>query len=183
MPSGVYTRKPFSEEARKNMSKVQKGRILSEETKKKMSEAKKGKVLSEETRKKISIDNKGKPSSMGMLGKQHSEETKIKMRLSAIKRIEENKLNGNQLIPFYNPKSIPIIEEYGKANGYLFQHAENGGEFRIPDLGYWVDGYDNTKNVVIEYYEKAHKYYEERDEKRKQEIISYLDCEFIEIKE
>ena len=40
------------------------------------------------------------------------------------------------MVPSYNPKSIPIIEEFGKANGYNFQHAENGGEFYIKTLGY-----------------------------------------------
>jgi len=37
--------------------------------------------------------------------------------------------------------------------------------------------------VVIEYYEKAHKNNINKDERRKQEIINFLNCEFIEIKE
>jgi len=32
----------------------------------------------------------------------------------------------------------------------------NGGEHFIPELGYWVDGYDKNKNIVIEYYETRH---------------------------
>jgi len=68
--------------------------------------------------------------------KPFSEETKQKIRLSAIKRIEKCKFNGTRMVPSYNPKSIPIIEEFGKANGYNFQHAENGGEFYIKTLGY-----------------------------------------------
>jgi|SRR3990167_5551154 len=164
MSCGVYIRKPFSEKTIQKMSESKKGKNhpnfgkhLSEETKKKLSEARKGKRL--------------------------SEETKQKMRLSAIKRIEQNNLDGNQLCPAYNPKSIPIIEEYGKANGYSFQYAENGGEHFIKDLGYWVDVYDKTKNVVVEYYERAHKNKVDRDEIRKQEIINHLNCEFIEIRE
>src|SRR3990167_10464722 len=116
-----------------------------------------------------------------MFGKHHSEEARIKMRLSAIKRIEQNNLDGNQLCPAYNPKSIPIIEEYGKINGYNFQHAENGGEYNIKKLGYWVDGYDKTRNTIIEIYEKFHKRCAERDGKRKQEIINFLKCKFVEI--
>jgi len=41
-----------------------------------------------------------------------------------------------KLFPNYNIKSIPIIEQYGKENGYNFQHAENGGEYYVEGLGY-----------------------------------------------
>jgi len=37
--------------------------------------------------------------------------------------------------------------------------------------------------VVIEYYENAHKRRVDKDERRKQEIIEYLGCKFIELKE
>jgi len=166
--------KHHSEESKRKMSKSLKGKPFSEEHKKKLSEVKKGIPLSEEHKRKISESKKGK---------HHSEESKRKMKLFSIKRIEKNKLNGNQLVPLYNPKSIPIIEKYGKANGYNFQHAENGGEYHIPELGYWVDGYDKIRNTVIEYYERAHKNKIERDERRKQEIVNYLNCKFIEIRE
>ena len=160
------------------------GKHHSEEAKIEMTKGKKGKIrkpFSKETKRKMSEAHKGENNPM--FGKHHSEETRRKMRLSAIKRIEQNNLDGNQLCPAYNPKSIPIIEEYGKANGYSFQYAENGGEHFIKDLGYWVDVYDKTKNVVVEYYERAHKNKVDRDEIRKQEIINHLNCEFIEIRE
>src|SRR3990172_1626396 len=71
---------------------------LSEETKRNISKSLKGKKKSAETRLKISR------------AKQNlSEETKRKMRLAAIKRIEENKLNGNQLCPAYNSVACEII--------------------------------------------------------------------------
>lgn len=175
-----------SKETRLKMSYAKKK--MTDETKKKISDFRKGKVTwnkgispSEETRKKLSDANKG--SNNPRYGKKHSEETKRKMRLSAIHRIEKIKLNNNKLFPMYNPKSISIIEEYGDKYGYNFQHAENGGEFYIEELGYWVDGYDKEKNVVIEYYEKAHNKRKQRDEQRKKEIINYLKCKFIEIRE
>ena len=178
MPTGVYIR---TEEARKNMSESHKGKPLSEEHKQKISETLKGSIpwnrgkqLSEEHRKSISKARKGI---------KFSEEHKRKMRLAAIKRIEQNKLDGNQFYPRFNSNACKLIEEYGKANGYNFQHAESGGEYFIEELGYWVDGYDKTRNVVIEYYEKAHKNNINKDERRKQEIINFLNCEFIEIKE
>jgi hypothetical protein len=143
-----------------------------------------------ETRRKNGTDNGYKFSKEvcdnignGHRGLTRSTESKLKSRLSAIKRIERNKFNGGQMIPNYNPSSIPIIEQVGEENGYNFQHAENGGEYHIKELGYWVDGYDKEKNVIIEYYENYHKKQSDKDKRRKQEIIDLLGCKFIELKE
>lgn len=143
-----------------------------------------GKAHSIETRRKLSIANKGKlPSiearkkmSKSQLGKRHSAETLLKMRLSHLSRIERN---FGQVMPNYNPEACKLIEEYGKEHGFNFQHAENGGEFYIKELGYWVDGYDKEKNIVIEFYEPWHTKQQERDLIRQQEITSHLGCEFI----
>lgn len=100
-------------------------------------------------------------------------------------RIEDMmKKFGHIPVPNYNPIACKLIEKYGKNHGYNFQHAENGGEYYIKDLGYWVDGYDKDKNIVIEIYEKHHNLKKniKRDDRRKQEIINFLDCKFIEIK-
>jgi len=61
------------------------------------------------------------------------------------------------------------------------QHAENGGEFYLKELGYWADGYSKEKNIWFEYNERAHNRRKEKDERRKQEIINFLHCKFIEI--
>jgi len=89
--------------------------------------------------------------------------------------------NNGVWIPRFNPIACNIIEEYGKQNGYNFQHALNGGEFWIKQLNYWVDGYDKEQNVVIEYNEKHHNHpqQKENDIKRKKEIIKILKCKFI----
>ena len=111
------------------------------------------------------------------------EDVKNKLSISGknrkIKEIEER--NGNQIIPNYNQKACKIIDEYGEQLGYNFQHAENGSEYKIPGLPYWVDGYDEEKNVVIEYYEKHHEKQQVYDDKRKKQIIEKLNCRFIEI--
>jgi len=112
-----------------------------------------------------------------------SKETKRKLRLSHIKRIELAHFNGNQVTPFYNKKSIPIIEKYGVEYDYNFKHAENGGEFYIKELGYWVDGYDIDKNVVLEFDEKYHNKQQDKDNKRQSEIIEHLKCGFIRLNE
>jgi hypothetical protein len=42
--------------------------------------------------------------------------------------------------------------------GINIQHAENGGEFHIKELGYWVDGYDAKNNTVYEWDDPHHLY-------------------------
>jgi len=117
------------------------------------------------------------------LGTYHSQETIKNMRLSAIQRIESR--NG-QIFPNYNLEGCKMIDEYGKENGYNFQHAENGGEYHIKELGYWVDGYDKEKNVVIEIDEPAHfdknGNLSKKDLERQKEIEDFLGCRFIRLR-
>jgi hypothetical protein len=140
----------------KNKDKISKPR--SKEIKDKISSKLKGRIISEEQKINHGIFMRTKFKDLGIKGK---------------------------FKPCYNPKACEIIEEYGKQHGYNFQHAMNGGEYYIKELGYWVDGYDKEKNVVIEYQEKHHNitYWKLRDEKRKNLIIQLLGCKFIEIKE
>lgn len=113
----------------------------------------------------------------------HSNETRKKIRLSTIKYLSSLK---GQLAPRYNKNSISIIEQYGNENGYNFQHAENGGEFHIPELGYWVDAYDKINNIVLEIDEDHHftknGEYNNQDLLRQTEIENYLGCKFIRIR-
>ncbi len=96
-----------------------------------------------------------------------------KARLNYISKVH---FNGGQVMPGYNISSIPILEEKAKDLGITdLQHAENGGEYFIKELGYYVDGYSKEKNTVIEYYEKAHKKQIEKDERRQKEIMEYLN--------
>jgi hypothetical protein len=117
------------------------------------------------------------------LGKPHTEETKRKMRLSTISYLETLK---GQLTPRYNKESIQIIEEFGKKNGYRFMHAENGGEYYIKELGYFLDGYDPIFNIALEIDESHH--FEEngnlkqKDIVRQQQIEEKLGCKFIRLK-
>jgi hypothetical protein len=82
--------------------------------------------------------------------------------------------NNGQVI--YNPKSIPIIEEYAKQNGYEFQHAENGGEKQI--LSYYVDGYDEKNKTIFEYYEPVHMSTTKRDSHRIRRILNELGSDW-----
>lgn len=153
----------------------------------------KGKKLSKDHRYKLSIAKKGKPSpKKGIPGPKASSETKRKMRITHIKILQERIANGGQITPAYNSAACILIDEYGEQNNFKFQHAMNGGEFHIKELGYWVDGYDPEKNVVVEVDEPHHFNADgnlcKRDVRRQSEITEYLErkhkksCVFIRLR-
>jgi hypothetical protein len=119
-------------------------------------------------------------------GKSHSYNSKKNMRLAAIKRIEEAKFNGGQMMPNYNPMAIPIMEHIASEWEITdLQHAENSGEFYIKELGYFVDGYSKKNNIVIEFDEKYHLSEKQKikDIQRQDMIGQLLKCKFIRIDE
>lgn len=144
----------------------------------------KGKKRAPETIEKIRLKRLGRPSwNSGKIGV-YSPESLNKMRIARLADLE--KKASSQLRPNFNKAACFVIDEFGKANGYSFQHAKNGGEFYISELGYWVDGYDKTKNVVIEYNEIRHHNrtrIRQKDSRRQEEIINFLGCEFIILEE
>ena len=147
-----------------------------------------GRIFSDESREKMSETRIKKQLAVGennpMFGKEHSEITKKKMRCSYTEYMKQKYENEGQFYPNYNVNSIPIIEQKAKELGITdLQHAENGGEYYIKELGYFVDGYSKEKNIVIEYHEKKHKYQIEKDLKRQQEIEKVLNCKFVIIEE
>lgn len=89
--------------------------------------------------------------------------------------------------PQFNTEACAIIEDYGNKHGYNFRHALNhkDGEYYIKELGYWVDGYDEEKNVVIEYDEPGHfdknGNLKKKDIERQDHIMRLLGCKFIRI--
>lgn len=99
------------------------------------------------------------------------------------RRYKEISEKYSKAFPNFNPLACQFIDAYGKQNGYNFQHALNGGEYHIKELGYWVDGYDKEKNAVFEYNESSHynKFgnLKEKDVRRLCEIKTHLNCELI----
>jgi hypothetical protein len=203
--------KPLSDEHKKSLSLALKGRKmskesiertrqwnigkrLSEETKKKLSEARKGKKFTEEHKRHISESLKGRKisdeqrlkSQVATKEAMRKPEIRLKLRLAKIRHLNRCLSNGGQATPVYNPDACKIIEEYGRMNGYHFQHAENGGEYFIRELGYWLDGYDSNNNIAIEIDEKkhfdSHGKLREKDRVRQEEIENLLHCTFIRIK-
>jgi hypothetical protein len=166
-----------SDETRKKMSETATGKIVSDETRKRMSESFTGRVYSDKTRKNMSESRKSYFENM-------NDDEYVKYcknrRLTSIKYWKTK----FEVYPNYNKSSIPIIEAKAKELGITdLQHAENGGEYHIKELGYFVDGYSKEKNIVIEYYEKFHTSNIKKDMNRQQEITNLLKCKFIIIEE
>ena len=106
----------------------------------------------------------------------------IERRLKRIEEIKENVFGGHQVIPSFNKEACKLFDDIMIKDGIFIQHAMNGGEYYIKELGYWLDGYDKENNVAYEFDEEYHKYKKERDLKRQQEIEKFLGCSFIRIK-
>lgn len=169
--NGMYG-KHHSEETKASLSQIIKMAMNSDSVKTKMNKIRK------------SITHRELMSRV-MTGRKFSIEHCRKLRLAHIGRIEKMIGNGLPLNPKFNPKACEIINEYAKNNGYNFQHAMNGGEFYIKHLGYWVDGYDKEKNIVLEVDEPHHfdiyGNLKRRDVERQKEIEKFLHCRFIRI--
>jgi hypothetical protein len=118
-------------------------------------------------------------------GEKHSVETKLKMRLRLLRWLESTGRVG-EFVPFYNKDGCKYFNELMLKTNTNIQHAENGGEFHIKELGFWVDGYDEINNIVYEYDEKHHFNSDgsliERDIEREKLIISHLKCKVIRVK-
>jgi len=106
---------------------------------------------------------------------------------SSKSRIRQIQQRCGQIMPNYNPAGCIIIDWYNMYYDLNFQHAENGGEYHIKELGYFVDGYDKEKNIVIEIDERHHfdssGNLRECDVQRQRRIENLLKCEFIRIKQ
>lgn len=166
----------LSEESRNKISNALKGHAVSEVTRRRVGETQKGKIVSEATRNKMSQNRRGKP---------RSQEVVKKIRLAVIRRIENRK--GSQVYPNWNPRACEYFEKWDIEHDTKGQHATNGGEYKIKELGYWVDYINHDMKIIMEYDEKHHYHQDklsEKDMKRQIEIQNYFkDYTFIRIKE
>jgi hypothetical protein len=161
-----------SEETREKNRKTQIKRFEKEEEREKISKTLKEKNANGE----IKIWNKGRIDV-------YSKETLEKMRISKIKYIES--CIGHQISPIYNKKACRFFNELNQKYNLSGLHGENKGEYSI--LGYWVDYYAPSLNLVIEWNEERGHYRNnkltKKHIKRQQEIKDYLDCYFINIRQ
>jgi len=143
----------------------------------------------ENVKKSIILSYKNNPKinkkiSDSLKGRFFTEEHKKNLRLSLINYINKKiKINNGKWTPHFNINACKFLDEISKIKNVNIQHALNGGEYYIEELGYWVDGYDKDNNVIYEYYEKFHKYKIEKDLLREKEIVKKLNCKFIIIHE
>jgi len=130
------------------------GRTHTEETKKRVSEIKKkqnlkpwlGKKLSAEHRKKISLAKKGRTRTWNRgLKNIYSKETIRKMRRSA---------NQNNFHPNYNENACKFFHLFDRFFGFKGKYAPD--EQKIGELGYFVDYFNPTERLIIEWDERKH---------------------------
>lgn len=150
----------------------------------------KGRVVTDKTKKLMSINHanvSGKNNPF--YGKNHLKETKEKIsksisplerknrRIRCIKRISKTGMVVN-----YSKTACKYFDDLSLKNGWDLKHALNGGEKQI--IGYFLDSYDESKNIVVEYDEKKHysdvnnNILKEKDVIRQNEIIKTLNCKF-----
>lgn len=158
------------------------GTCDSEETKLKKSIVHKGKntwskgsKMSEETIHKMSITQSVV---------QNYPENKLKQRLAVIKRMEQN---YGVCFPSYNKHACEYFRKFDEEHNTKGQYAVyGGGEYKIEELGYWVDYINFDLKLIMEYDEPAH-YVNGKlkieDIARQEEIQKvYSDFEFKRIK-
>lgn len=166
-----------------------------------------GRHHSEKTIEKYKIQRVGNRNAM--FGKKHTDETKQKisktrklrkipgpkmsvdglrrLRQKRITEISVDKFNGHQVMPSFNKKSCKFFDTLEKKLNWSGLYATKNGEYQIKELGYFVDYYEPTKNIVIEWDERRH-YNVDRtlkleDTIRQKEIENFLKCVFIRIDE
>ena len=111
-------------------------------------------------------------------------EIKRKMRIFMINNVNQRIQNNQQIVPNWNPKACDYFEKFDLENNTQGQHARNGGEYHIKELGYWVDYINHEKKIIIEYDEKYHEKQKQKDIRRQEEIEKHFsDYKFYRIRE
>lgn len=152
------------------------GKKASKKHREAISKALKGKEKSIEHRRKIA-------ESWNNRERKLSPELCKKLRLIAIRNIERDRLNGHQLVPKWSIEGCKYFKQFDEEHNTTGQYATNGGEFKIKELGYWVDYINHDLKLIIEWDEYYHKANQEKDIRRQMEIEElYPEYEFRRIK-
>lgn len=170
----------FTKQHNKRISESRKGIKFSEEHKKNISKGKKGipnlknkgSIHTKETKRKISKNRKGKcMNNINRVGHTPSDKTKKKLRLAAIKYIEET---CGGITPMIGHNEKELLDELQEEYGYKIIR-----QYRVE--GYFLDGYIEELKLAIEVDEKPKT--TERDKRRQKEIENKLKCKFLRIKD
>ena len=110
---------------------------------------------------------------------------RILQQSTTMRKLVGLKMTGRGLGPRSDLESIELLEAFGKSLGLNLQHAENGGEIYLTELGYWLDGYYREQNVVVEIDEPYHFRKDlnliEKDQRRHKLIQEHLGCRIYHI--
>jgi hypothetical protein len=108
-------------------------------------------------------------------GKRWSSEQKERMRKISTEKFIERGYTFNN----YNPDACKYFDILSEERGWELRHAENGGEVVIN--GYFLDAYDEKRNIVVEY-DEPHHYVKgnlkKKDIDRMNNIIQATGCKF-----
>jgi len=157
---------------------------------KKMKENQLKAVRDDDYRKKVSERQKKNNNNPHIFGPGNKPAPKTPDGLRRIRKsiIERRKSLGlSSFIPMYNKNACKIFDYISSKTNTNIIHGDNGGEYFIENLYYWVDGYDNENNIVYEFDEQHHfdskGKLREKDLIREGEIKELLKCKFIRITE
>lgn len=167
------------------------GRIPSEEARRNMSLAQRGRKHPEHVLQKMRGENNGMygvyrcAEKNPFYGKKHSEEARKKMRLAMCKKIvQKNKETGQ--VANVNPNETKYFSELDKKMGWNGIFYGKSSEQHLLNIGYFVDYYEPTLNIVVEYDEPRH--YKcgklrDKDVERMNNIKTELGCRFLRYNE
>jgi len=85
--------------------------------------------------------------------------------------------------PMFNRRACEYFDKLNEELEWNGQHALNGGEIVL--AGYFVDFYDKTRNIVVEYDEPHHEKpsVKSKDVRKQEDIIRSTDCQFFRYSE
>lgn len=146
-----------------------------------------GRRLSYEQKTKISntLKEKYKNSEIKVVGSYSKEyinspEGRLQRRLLRIRQIEKQKSNGLPIHPTIGRNETTILDKIEEEKNIKIIR-----QYKI--LGYFLDGYDKENNIVYEVDEEHHFDEEgnlnQRDIRRQYEIVGYLGCQFVRVKD
>lgn len=191
---GIKT-KPASESRKEKIRNALLGKPLTEERKENIRKNKVGIPLSDDHKQKLRLswvkgrkpysEDFGKQVSKRQKGKTFSDERKKNIRLGVINAVIRK--NGG-ISTRYNIKACKYFDKLNEEMGWNLQHALNSKdkkEYYVKGLGYFLDAYDEKRNIVVEYDEPRHNqpWKKKNDMKRQSEIADYLHCDFYRYKE
>ena len=112
-------------------------------------------------------------------GKPKPEQWKKKLLAKMARSYAEPGNIGKAFLPNYNEIACEYFDWLNKWMKWDGQYAIYKGEKNV--LSYFVDYYEPTQNIVVEWDEKYHKYKKKEDLKRQDIIKEYLGCKFYRV--